>query len=332
VAVARSSGSPHTAKPRKSTVTVPARGNVDVEVELTVPAATAGDSSAFHDVAGLVTFTPVSSGQNGGVALRVPYYLVPQAVSNIATNIDVRALQRNGSATATVTNQNGATTGAADWYAWGLADSQDDGLASNDLRAVGAQSVPGFVAFGISTHRRWSNASTNEFDVFVDVNTDGVDDYLVVGIDLGLVTTGDVNGELATAVLDLRTGSGEVQFFADAPRDSSTLVLPVRISQLCATGSPCLSETNPRLRYHAQSFGLTDGTSDTIDGVAAFNAFTPAISTGFFDVVPPKGRTTETVTVNPAEWAQTPAKGLLIMSHDNRSGRGEAQLIPVTVG
>ncbi|HET6212020.1 MAG TPA: S8 family serine peptidase [Micromonosporaceae bacterium] len=325
----RDAGSPHSATPNRSQVTVPARGDTDVSLRLRVPAGTAGDSSAFHDVSGLVTFTP-TGGANHGVALRVPYYLVPQATSNIETQLDARQLGRTGSATATVTNKHGATTGAADWYAWGLSDSRDRHVGSNDVVAVGAQAFPGVIAFAISTAHRWSNAAANEFDVLVDVNGDGTDDYDVVGIDLGAITAGDFNGQMATAVFDLRTGAGSIQFLADAPHDSSTLVLPVLVSQLCASGSPCLSAANPRLNYHAVAFGLTDNTVDEVAGVAAFNAFTPAISTGMFDVVAPGGSATETVTVDAAEFARTPALGLMIVSHDNAS-RDEAQLIHVNV-
>jgi subtilisin family serine protease len=322
-------GSPHTAKLNRSRVTVPARGEARLEVTLSVPAGTAGTSAEFADASGLVTFTPVNN-NNHGVALRVPYYLVPQAVSNIETRIDTNALRRNGSAVATVTNRRGAVPGTADWYAWGLSDSRDHGLGSNDLRAVGAQTFPddGVMAFAISTRHRWSNASSNEFDVFIDLTGDGVDDYVVVGVDLGLLTAGSADGQLAVAVFDLRTGSGTIEFLAYAPTDSSTLVLPVLFSQLCASGSPCLSATNPRFNYRAVSFGLTDNTTDTLDDVASFNAFTPAISTGMFNVVAPNASATETVTINSSEFARTPPRGLMVVSHDNRSA-DEAELIPV---
>jgi minor extracellular serine protease Vpr len=327
VATARDAGSPHTVGLNKSQVTVPARGDAEVNVALGVPAATAGNSSKFNDVAGLVTFTP-KSGDNRGVALKVPYYLVPQTISNISTNIDTKQLARTGAATATVTNKNGATTGTADWYAWGLSDGQDKGLGSNDVRAVGAQAFPDGVAFAISTQNRWSNAAVNEFDVFVDVNGDGTDDYDVVGVDFGAVTAGSDDGRMATVVFDLRTGKGSIQFLADAPFDSSTIVLPASVSQLCAAGSPCLSANNPRLRYHVEAFGRTDSTVDVVDGTAAFNAFTPALSTGMFDTVAPNTSATENVTLNATEFAQTPALGLMIVSHDNRS-TDEAQLISV---
>lgn len=41
----------------------------------------------FNDVAGLVQFTPASASNDGGIALRVPYYFVPRALSNVSTSI-----------------------------------------------------------------------------------------------------------------------------------------------------------------------------------------------------------------------------------------------------
>ena len=326
VAVDKAAGSPHKAKLQKTLVRVPARGETEVAVTLDVPAATAGDSSAFHDVSGLVTFTPVAK-DNSGVALRVPYYLVPQSVSTISTKVDLNT------ASATVTNSKGVVAGTADWYAWGLSDPRDPGTGSIDLKAVGVQSLPAesAIAFAVSTHERWSNASRNEFDVYVDVNGDNTDDYDVVGVDYGLLTTGDITGQLVTAVFDLRTGEGTLEFFADAPYDSSSLVLPVLISQLCQAGSPCLSPENPRLRYHVSSFSVIDNETDTIAGSAAFNPFTPALSTGMVSEVAPGHTVKETVRVDKAELVRTPARGWMVVSHDNRS-RDEAQLIPIKAG
>jgi hypothetical protein len=93
-----------------------------------------------------------------------------------------------------------------------------------------------------------------------------------------------------------------------------------------------LSEANPRFTYHVESFDLTDSSiSDTVDGTASFNAFAPSISTGFFDVVDPNGSAQETVSYNATEFAQTPALGLMIVTHDNRSD-SEAQLIALSNG
>ena len=280
------------------------------------PAATAGDSSAFGDVSGLITFTPVG-GTNVGVTLRVPYYLVPQAISHVATSVDVRSLLATGTATATLTNRHGAIAGNADWYAWGLAGKQSSALGSNDLRAVGVQTFPaaGVLAFAIDTFKRWSNAAMNEFDVFVDVDGDGAWDYDVVAVDLGALTAGSFNGQMAVAVFPRaipgvdENPTGSIAFLADALTDSTSIVLPVRFAQLCRAKHPCLSAASPRIGYSVESFGLTDGTFDAIPATATFNAFTPSLSTGMFDTVAPDATATETVSLDAAEFARTPARG-----------------------
>jgi hypothetical protein len=323
-----SDGAPHTVTLSTHKVTVKAHNSTKVTVKLSVPASSAPTGTGgFGDVAGLVQFTP-TTGSNAGVSLRVPYYLVPQTVSNLSTSLNTGALVNTGTATATVTNHNGATTGAADWYAWGLKDGKDKGLGSTDVKAVGVQTFPGddFMAFAIAGEQRWSQPASKEFDILIDSNGDGTDDFDAFGTDLGLVTTGLPTGQVVSGVLDLSTGDISLQFFGDAPYDSSTLVLGFQISSLG------LSEANPRFTYHVESFDLTDSSiSDTVDGTASFNAFAPSISTGFFDVVDPNGSAQETVSYNATEFAQTPALGLMIVTHDNRSD-SEAQLIALSNG
>ncbi|MFI5054492.1 MAG: S8 family serine peptidase, partial [Acidimicrobiia bacterium] len=241
-------GSPHSLVLRTTQVTVRPHDSTDVRVELDVPAATAGAASdptgSFHDVSGLVVFTP-AAGSNNGVTLRVPYYLVPQAVSHVSTSLDTSRLLRNHSAVATTTNRRGAVPGYADWYSWGLSDKRDHGLGSNDLRAAGVQSLypqgAPLLVFAIGTTKRWSNAAQNEFDVLVDVNNDGNPDYDVVAADLGALTTGTPTGVDAVAVFNMVTGTGSIHYAADAPTDSNTMTLPVDFSQLCDSGYPCLS-------------------------------------------------------------------------------------------
>jgi hypothetical protein len=62
----------------------------------------------------------------------------------------------------------------------------------------------------------------SKVDIGVDVNGDGVDDYDVVGADLGALTAGTSSGQMAVAVFDLRTSAGSIQLLADAPTDSGT--------------------------------------------------------------------------------------------------------------
>ncbi|HXS52125.1 MAG TPA: S8 family serine peptidase [Usitatibacter sp.] len=344
VAQARASGSPHTLTIGNSTITVPAHASATVNVKLQVAAATAGNSDAFRDVSGLVEFTPVSASDNGGIALRVPYYMVPRVRSNVSTSIG-RLTGANPSTLATVTNRKGTIAGGADFYALGLQDGQDNNghkqNVTNDVRAVGTQSFPfpsgsnptrKLIVFAVNTWNRWSNASTNEFDIGVDVDGDGVDDYIVVGVDFGAVETGDFNGQMGAFVFSTRSPGASIAFFATAPTDGSVAELPVLSTQLCRAGEPCLSVANPRFSYHAAGFDLVNGGTDVVSGVGLFNPWTNAVSTGGFAAVAPNGSdTSNTISVDSAELALTPPLGLMVVTLDNPSGAQQAQLIPLVV-
>ncbi len=347
-------GSPHSVA-FPSTVTVWGHGGwADIPVRLSVPVATAGgaaqpcagvtcDSTPFSDVAGLITLTP-AAGSNNGVTLRVPYYMVPQEVSNVDVHsVNTYQLRRSGHTNVTVTNGRWvAATGTADWYDWGIKDKRDHGLKSDDLKAVGVQSFPtapapsgdgtGLLDFAIATNHRWSNAAMDEFDIFVDVNGDGVPDYDVVAADYGGLSTGELDGVDAVAVFDLNEGGGTINYLADAPTDSSTMVLPVDFAELTdASPSTSLGGANQRITYSIVATGLTDGTQDTGDNTAVFDPFSPAVDTGMFDVLPPGGSAVETLTVNPAELVKSPSLGWMIVSHENESDN-EANFIPLGGG
>lgn len=327
-------------------VTVPAGGSATLDVTLNVPVATVGSSSAsglsFREVAGLVTLTPADATMNSGIGLRVPYYLVPRALSNIETDLANRG-KFTGSSTstpATVQNKGTGIAGNADVYAWGLSDPPDKGVEWNDLRAVGVQSFPRptaadpnrrLLVFAISNHDRASSHSLSEFDINIDVNNDGVFDYVAVVADLGLLQTGSFNGRIAVAVFPAAGGTGSLLFFATGPTDSSTVLAPVRTDQLCRAGLPCLNVSNPRFTYGVESFTLRVGSGDdTIAGTAKFNGWTSSISQGnFISGLAPGASATYTVSVNPSEWALTPALGQIVVSYDDKAN-DEAQTLPVT--
>jgi hypothetical protein len=347
VSVANQVGQPHSVTFNHSSVNVPAHGAAEVSVNLSVPAATSGQAdlggNSFHEVSGNVVFTP-SGSDNGGVALRVPYYLVPRPRADIDT--DLGKLQgTNPSATATVTNKKGVVPGDADFYAWGILDGldilnphkTDVRNVTNDVRAIGTQSFPfpsaavptrQAIVFAVNTWTRWSNASTNEFDIYVDVDGDGVDDYIVVGVDQGAITTGQFSGVQGAFVFSTRSAGASEAFLATAPTDGSTMLIPVLSTQLCRAGEPCLSVANPRFSYHALGFDLIYGGTDTVNGTGHFNPWTNAISTAGFATVAPGGKdTSTTIAVNSAEAALTPFLGLMVVSLDNKSGFDEAQLL-----
>ena len=336
VAQKNAQGSPHSISLSRSAVTVPAGGEAEVSVTLNVAPGTAGAANtgplSYQEVAGLIEFTP-QGGSNAGIALRVPYLLVPRVRSDVSTKLG-RFSQ--GSATATVTNKNGAIAGDADFYAWGLSSKKNNDKTNEtaDIRAVGVQSLAlsptsQLLVFAVNTHDRWSSPSSNEFDIYVDVNGDGKPDYVVFGVDDGAVRTGDFTGVMGSFVQDLRTGAISTAGLAAAPTDGSTALIFAFVSQLCRTGSPCLSASNPRLAYEVVGFDILNGGSKAVEGVAKFNAFSSSISQGAFLTVAPGASDSTTISVNGTEALQTPALGVMVVTLDNKSGDDEAQLIPV---
>jgi hypothetical protein len=335
-------GSPHAITLDRSHVTVRARESVEVGVTLEVPLATVGASNgaglSFREVAGIIKFTPATGADNGGVALHVPYYLVPRALSDVSTKIG-RLSGTNPSTVATVTNRRGGIDGDADFYAWGLAARTVPGRVSNDVRAVGTQSFAfpsaadpnrQLLVFAVNTFDRWSNASTNEFDIGVDVDGDGIDDYVVVGVDQGAVQAGAFNGQMGSFVFSTRSPGASLAFLATAPTDSSTALLPVLSSQLCRAKEPCLSTATPRITYNVTAFDLLNGGVKVVPGRAKYNVWSSSISQGGFATVAPGATdTSNAIAVDSAEWALTPAKGLMVVTLDNKSGASEAQLIEV---
>jgi minor extracellular serine protease Vpr len=340
IAQTNASGSPH-AVTVDGSVTIPAGGQRPVNVKLDVPAETVGDSNgsglSFREVAGLITLTPASASDNNGVTLRVPYYLVPRSLSDVNAQMPKDVFASSPTTAAKLSNPSGPIAGTADFYALGIEDAQDQGLGSNDVRAVGVQSFPSganrLIVYAVNTWNRWSNAATNEFDVRVDVdpqNANG-DDYIVVGADQGAVQTGTFNGRMAAFAFSTRSAGASVNFFATAPTDSSTALLPVLSTQLCRTGEPCLNAANPRFSYHINSFDIVGGTVDVVTDVAKYNAWSSSISQGMFATVPRGASGDVPVTITPAEWALTPALGVMIVSLDNKAGKEEATLLDLTL-
>jgi hypothetical protein len=208
---------------------------------------------------------------------------------------------------------------------------------TNDVRAVGVQSFPAnatateqLIVFAVNNYGAWSSPSSNEFDIYIDVDGDGKPDYIVVGLDLGALQTGTFRGRMASAVFSTKSDGADIQFFATARSDSATALLPILSSQLCRDGEPCLSADKPRFSYEIVSFDLLNGGTKVVSGSAKFNAWSSSISQGDFVTVAPGGTGTSPVTVNSGEAKMTPALGLMVVTLDNKNGAEEAQLISVT--
>ena len=165
---------------------------------------------------------------------------------------------------------------------------------------------------------------TNVYDVFVDVNGDGIPDYDIEGADLGLLNgSGSFTGEMVVAVFNLATNKpvGHV-LVADARTDGTTVLLPMIAADAGITAS------NPRFSYIAQTTDLLTGNVDAITTTAKFNAFDSSISTGAFATLPPGTNASVPLSINRTEFRLTPALGQMVVSLENRvGGEGGSQAL-----
>jgi minor extracellular serine protease Vpr len=325
-----------------SKITVPAHQSRDVAVTLSMSSSAAAalptadtfggvGPGAVLTVEGLVTATPTASG-TGVYPLHVPFLLVPRGESSVMAGPPAPYKLAGGVATSSVSLKNkGVHDGTADVYAWGISDKDHTkGIAS--VRAVGVQSLPGDalggdpsdvgLIFAINGWHQSSNAAAAEYDIAIDTNGDGAPEFIVMGVDLGAVTTGAFNGIEASFTFDA-TGNLYRIFYADAPMNGSIVELPAFASDMGITGAA------PTFSYSITSFDLINGNVDAVPATAAYNAFTPSVSNGQFVPLAAGASATLPVSVNVAGQKTTPALGWMVVSLDNPSGAAQAALIPV---
>jgi len=325
LSVVQGPGAPHTATVSPTSITLAGHQSRTVAVRLAVPAATVGDSKAFRQVQGRVVMTP-TAGSNKPT-LGVPYYLVPRARSLV----QARLAGSESALAVGLNNRSSAVTGTADFYAWGLRGTHSS-LGPIGLRAVGVQSFthPKFgqiLVFAVNTFGRTSNPVTNVYDVLVDVNGDGMPDYLIRAADLGRFTGAGITGVMAVAVFNLAKSTGVLEFAATAPTDGTTVLMPL------VAADAGITATNPRFSYKALTHDLLTGNVDAIATPASFNAFNSSISTGAFVTLPPGTNASVPLSINRTEFQLTPALGEMVVSLENRArGEGGRQALLLSLG
>jgi subtilisin family serine protease len=328
-------GAPHSISFERTTLEVPAWGHASTNVTLNVPISSVGNADELRDVAGLVKLTPTGSG-NGGIPLRVPYYLVARALSNIQAALQGQTGGPKPAAQVRLNNSGGAILGTADFYAWGQVDDKPLSLEGRpfELRSSGVQAFFGqqlneqVVVFALNTRNRIANFAPFEFDILLQ-NELG-DYYQVFSFDQGALTAGTFDGQAATFVAKL-SPDFEVEslvggFLSIAPHNGNTILMPVLASSIG------LSEAAPRFHYAAFSFDAFTDAGDELPGEGTFNAFNSATETAQFVGLAPGQSTTVTAGLDPLEAGFTPAKGLMIVALDNNWEHGDqVELINLTV-
>ncbi|MGH2466475.1 MAG: S8 family serine peptidase [Candidatus Limnocylindrales bacterium] len=341
-----SSGDAHVSVPASVTVGAGASATVDATLSLSaadVAALPPAEASNFGALAGTirgaVLATPASAGL-GLFQLRVPFLAVPRGLSNVIVSAASGFQAAPGAAVFSGNAQvgnGGIHAGGADVYAWGIHDPQDTGAAPMDVRDVGVQVLPGSalggaasdrsLVFAINTWGRAATQSVNEFDVAIDTNGDGQTDVFVVGVDLGLVTAGLVDGEYAAFTIDAASGAVIDAFVADAPMNGSTVELPALASELGITAGK-KNKAGTAFSYTVNAFSLVPGGLVDTSATARFDPFHPAASSGQFLSLGPGQSGSLPFTLDRGLQGKTGVLGWLVVTLDDANGASQAAEVP----
>jgi hypothetical protein len=203
------------------------------------------------------------------------------------------------------------------------------------------------IFFGIATHDDWSTPNELEFNVFIDTNRDGTDDFVLFNSNLGVMTNNDQNDILLTFLQDLETDDVYIGKYLNAtdPTDLDTavfnnnvIILPVDAADLGLTSA------NSTFNYRVRTLSLDDdgneeGFSGAIEGQvdqtgwATYNAAQPGLDTTGGQAGAPvyqdlPGQSIP-VKLNPLAFVRGGSRGLLLLHHHNRAGdRVEAFTVP----
>ena len=234
-----------------------------------------GNSLTANEFDGYVDIT----GSNGE-AIHVPWQVLPRQAADVAANPTVlRRSNAAGVATVTLDN-NGVGTAQNDSYSLlDVSPNLPEGgpgeqSPTPDLRAVGVNTfaVPaGFCsaeesfiwAFAVNTWERQTNLVPVSHQVWLDIDQDGVDDFVVLNRDVSFSGVSD-GRQLAWAV-DLATGGASAFFFAEQSTVTGNTALLVCGEQVGLTGTDMLT-TNVDASFVTQDFYF-GGPGDMIDGL-----------------------------------------------------------------
>ena len=193
-----------------------------------------------------------------------------------------------------------------------------------DIRAVGVTTTPvpaGFCSaedsflwsFAINTHERQTHVLPVSHQIGLDINQDGVEDYVILNRDVSF--TGVSDGRQLAWSIDLATGDSNAFFFAEHATNTGNTVLTVCGEQVGLTGTDMLA-TNVDVSVFAQDFYF-GGPGDTIDGLTITPLGEQYVATALEDIDPGKRFTME-VTDFGAFPGNTPELGVLLFTNGDR--------------
>lgn len=222
-------------------------------------------------------------------------------------------------------------------------DQESENIVNNaDLKYVGVHSdvkaggedgpngdvSKATIAFGVATHGNWSSPNETEFDVYIDTNRDGNDDYVLFNWNLGLASGGsDATDVIITVLTNLNSGQTILADYVNvAPSvlntaifNTNVMVLPVAAADLGLTGA------NSSFNYRVFTFSRdADGVIDD-SGSLSYDAAKPGLDlSGGIEGVPfyeDLDGNKIPVEFNRADYVAGDSQGVLLLHHHNTTER-----------
>ena len=197
-----------------SSVSVDAGGTATFDLTLQLdPAAMPADDGLYSEteVDGIVTLTSPDR------ELRVGYMAVVDPASNV-----VAKTARTGPRNEVRFINHGDTLGWVDTFT-------HISRGTGSLEEIGMRSLDDLTTLdiGVVSGTAWDSLSRRSLEIYIDVDRDRVDDYVLVAADLGYLQGTGATGQVATALFDLEAGTGLLEYLVIADLNDRTQILPV---------------------------------------------------------------------------------------------------------
>ncbi len=268
--------------------------------------------------------------------IHLAWQILPHRAAAVTTSTDTLTLS-GGTGTVQLSNTGGAVSGRVEAFSLlgssgripqSMLPNPGDNRAVIDLRSVGARLVTAggqpAVQFGISTFgiRAHPNYPA-EFDIFIDTNRDGTDDFVVFNRENGAFAS---TGQNVVAAGPLPNGPFAIRFFTDADLDSGNVILTARLSDI-----GLIPSTQFNFSVLAGDNYFTGAITDAIVGMTYTLATPRFVGSGIpSSGVPAGGSSTLTINkVSGGDLASPSQNGLLLLYRDALSDHEKESIIVI---
>ena len=347
-----------------SVLVVPANNSASFVVSGTVTAASlpawtpnGGTNGGNGELLNAVEYAGYLTISDPNDTVHFPWHILPHGSANV--QVGDTTLTLNGNVTnLPISNLSAPIAGQVDTFSLtgigvqfpaSVLPAPGSDYAVINFQAVGIRAVciatcastPVYgVQFAVTTFGQRSHPDyPAEFDMFIDVNNDGIPDFDVFNTDIGLLTTGTLSGQNGVFAVDLSTGTASGPFFYTiADLDSANAILTVPLSALSSTTSGLSVNYNTQFTWSAVAFDnyYTGNITDEILSMTyeldmpqnyTLSTFTvPAGVSGTLPIIP--NNTANEYSTGPYNGNSPSQVGLLFMYTNGKAGM-EASLLVV---